>query len=118
MDQQMEGLHLDKPPAALADALGPRLRDEHPSSALVRLSLRLGLEPAYPLAASRAADPKLPAPERADFIRTLGELGRPGSMAPLLHLLDGQQPIAVRTAALLALQRYEAPAVAAAIIGQ
>ena len=56
MEQQMEGLHLDKAPEALASALGPLLASDHPSSALVRLSLRLGLEPAYPLAAARAAD--------------------------------------------------------------
>ena len=90
MEQQMEGLHLDKAPEALAAALEPLLEEEQPSSALVRLSLRLGLEAAYPLAAARAADARLPAAERADFIRTLGELKRPASLAALLALLGEQ----------------------------
>jgi putative heme-binding domain-containing protein len=92
------------------------LSEKQPSSALVRLAARLGLKPAYPLAAARAADPKRPAVERADFIRTLGELQRPESLSPLRTLLDGTEPAAVRTAAVLALQRYDSPAVAAALI--
>jgi putative heme-binding domain-containing protein len=116
MDQQMEGLHLDRCPDALASVLGSMLSAEQPSSALVRLALRLGLEPAYPIAAARAADPKRPAAERADFIRTLGELKRPESLGPLLALLDGNEPVAVRTASLQALPRYDAAEVATALI--
>ena len=118
MEQQMEGLRLERCPEALAPVLLPMLSEKQPSSALVRLAARLGLKPAYPLAAARAADPKRPAVERADFIRTLGELKRPESLAPLLSLLDGKEPAAVRTAALLALQRYDSPEVAAALIAQ
>jgi putative heme-binding domain-containing protein len=116
MEQQMEGQRLERCPEALLSVLGPMLDDKQPSSALVRLAVRLGLEQAYPLAASRAADPERSAAERADFIRTLGELNRPESLSPLLTLLDGKEPTAVRTAALLALQRYDAPEVAAALI--
>jgi putative heme-binding domain-containing protein len=118
MEQQMEGLHLDRTPEPLAAALTPLLAVDRPGPALVRLALRLGVEAAYPLAAERAADPKLPARDRADFVRTLGELGRPGSLAPLLGLLDAGQPEAVRTAALLAVQRYEAPGVADSLVAQ
>jgi len=98
--------------------LEPLLAAEHPSSALVRLSLRLGLEAAYPLAAARAADSRLALDERADFIRTLGELKRPASLASLLKLLAAEEPVVVRTAALLALQRYETPEVAQVVIVQ
>ncbi len=118
LEQQMEGLHFDKPPKALAAALEPLLKTEQPSAALVRLALRLGLEAAYPIAAARAADGRLAAPERAAFIRILGELKRPESLSPLLKLLGGTEPEPVRTAALLALPGYDAPAVAAAIIAQ
>ena len=116
LELQMEGLHLDRCPEALASVLGPMLDSPQPSSALVRLALRLGLAPAYPLAAFRASDLKRPAAERAEFIRNLGELTRPESLAPLLRLLDGKEPTAVRTAALLALQRYDSPEVAGSLI--
>src|SRR5262249_24290993 len=101
MELQIEGLHLEHAPEALAAALGPLLSAERPSSALLRLALRLGLDVAYPLAASRAADARLPAPERADHVRTLGELRQPESLPLLLALLEGKEPVAVRTAALL-----------------
>ena len=95
------------------------LSDPQPSSALVRLALRLGLEPAYPIAAARApTDPKRPAAERADFVRTLGELKRPESLGPLLAMLDAREPTAVRTASLQAVPRYESAEVAAALIAQ
>jgi len=116
LEQQMEGLHLDRAPEALAGALKPLLEEGQPSSALVRLALRLGLEAAYPLATARAADAGLPASERADFVRTLGELKRPASRTPLLKLLAGGEPEPVRVAALLALQRYDSPEVAATVL--
>jgi putative heme-binding domain-containing protein len=118
MEQQAEGVRFEKPPNALAAALEPLLADARPSSALVRLSLRLGLAGAYPLAAARAADPRLPPTERADFIRTLGELKHPESLASLLERLDKSEPAPVRAAALLAVQRYEASPVAAAVLAQ
>jgi putative heme-binding domain-containing protein len=118
VEQQMEGLHFDRAPEPLAAALKPLLEDGSPSPALVRLSLRVGLEAAYPLAAVRAADSRLAPEEQADFVRTLGELKRPASLAPLLELLGSQEPAPVRTAALLAVQRYEAPEVAAAVLAQ
>ena len=118
MEQQMDGLHFDKAPAPLAAALTPFLFASEPSSALIRLSLRLGLPMAYLMAADRAADSHRPATERADFIRTLGELKRPDSLHPLIGRLGSVEPAPVRAAALLALQQYEAPEVATAIIGE
>jgi putative membrane-bound dehydrogenase-like protein len=118
LEQQMEGLRFEKPPGPLADALAPLLREKDASPSLVRLALRLGLGAAHPLAAARAADGRLPAEERAAFVRALGELNKPESLAPLLKLLAGEEPAAVRGAALLALQRYEAPAVGAAVVRQ
>jgi len=118
LEQQMEGLHLDQAPAPLAHVLGPLLKGETPSATLVRLGLRLGIASAYPLAASRAADPALPAGERAEFIRTLGELRRSESLPALLARLGTEEPLPVRTEALLALQRYDSPEVAAALLAQ
>lgn len=118
METQMEGLHFDTPPEALASALGPLLQEATPSPSLIRLSVRLGIESAYPLAAAQASDPKLPPAERAEFIRTLGELRRPESLASLIALLNGKEPEPVRTAALLALQRYEVPEASSAILAE
>jgi putative heme-binding domain-containing protein len=118
MELQLEGRHFEEAPEALASALKPLLAAGRPSSALVRLSLRLGLAGAYPVAAVRAADPRLPAAERADFVRALGELKRPDSVTPLLRLLGAAEPEPVRTAAVLALQRCADPGVAAAVLAQ
>jgi putative heme-binding domain-containing protein len=117
MERQMEGLHFEKAPEPLRAVLNPRLKDERPSSALIRLALRLGVESAYAPAAARAADARSPESDRADFIRLLGELKRPGSLAVLLALLGEKEPPAVRTAALLALQGYQTPKVASAVLG-
>jgi putative heme-binding domain-containing protein len=118
MEQQMEGQHFDKVPEALAIVLAPLLKSERPSSAVVRLSVRLGLEPAYRVAAARAADVRLSPEERADFIRTLGELKLPESLAGLLALLDDKEPVPVRAAVLQAVQRHESSDVAATIIAR
>jgi putative membrane-bound dehydrogenase-like protein len=118
MEQQMEGLHFDRAPEALASELGPYLEHENTSPALVRLCLRLGLGLAYPLASARAGDAARPASERADYVRTLGELRRPDSLRLLIGLLGEGQPAPVRAAALLALQRYEATEVADALVGR
>ncbi len=117
LEQQLEGRHLEQAPPALAAAVRPLLLHQ-PSHALVRLALRLGLGEAYPLATARIADGRLAPDERAAVIRLLGELRRPDSLPPLLNLLDDREPAPVRSAALLALQRYEAPEVAAAILAR
>lgn len=118
MEVQMDGLHLEKTPEALAVALKPLLEQQSPSSALVRLALRLGLQAASPLAATRLNDSRLSAAERADFARTLGELKQPASLPILLKLLKSDEPVSLRTAALLALQRFDAAEVAAGILEQ
>jgi putative heme-binding domain-containing protein len=112
----MEGLHLEQTPEALAAVLKPLLAGERPGPALVRLSLRLGLEAAYPLAKVGATDARLAAEERVSFLRTLGELKRPETLPALLDLLRREQSPVVRTAVLLALQRFDAPEVAGTIV--
>jgi putative membrane-bound dehydrogenase-like protein len=118
MEQQLEGRHLDNPPPALATVLTPLFDEGKPSSALLRLALRLGLPGARPLAISRIADPRLAPTERADFIRTLGELKTPDFLTPLLQLLEHDSSAPVRTSVLQALQGYESVEVAAAIVRQ
>jgi putative heme-binding domain-containing protein len=116
MEEQMEGQHLERAPEALATALIPLLASANPSSALVRLSLRLGLGGAAGIATTRAGDRRLPAADRAEFVRALGELRRPAFLKLLISLLGDDEPEAVRTAALLALQRYEDDAIPSAVI--
>jgi putative heme-binding domain-containing protein len=116
METQMDGKHLDETPGPLAAAMRPMLAGEAPDAAVVRLSIRLGLEAAYPIAARHATSRDRPPAERADFIRTMGELKRPESLAPLLRLLNAAEPASVRASALQALQRYDTPDVATAVI--
>jgi putative heme-binding domain-containing protein len=118
MEQQMEGLHFAHPPEPLAAILEPLLTEDQASSALVRLALRLVLEPAAPLATARAADAQRPAEERAEFVRTLGELKRPDLQANLVSLLGATEPAPVRAAALSAVERYDDPDIAQAVIAQ
>jgi hypothetical protein len=113
MDQQMDGQHLEAAPEAMTVALGPLLEEDQPSPSPIRLSLRLGLNAADTRAVAWATDARRPAEERAEFLRAIGELGRPASLAILLKLLGETEPTPVRAAALQALQRYDAPEVAA-----
>jgi putative heme-binding domain-containing protein len=116
MEEQMDGQHLDQPPLALAAAFTPLLKQDHPSSALVRLALRFGLTDATALATARAADRSLSSGERAEFIRTLGELREPAHRELLLGFLADNEPDAVRSVALLALQRFTANEIATHVI--
>ena len=116
LDQQMDGLHFSNAPQALAEVLKPLLEKEHPSAALVRFTLRLGLKSAFPLALACAGDGRLPADERASFIRALGEMNGSGTLTTFLELLRSAQPVVVHSAVLSALQRFDVPEVATAII--
>ncbi|MDR3636454.1 MAG: c-type cytochrome [Isosphaeraceae bacterium] len=116
LEQQMEGLHFGSVPPPLAVVLDPLLKEDRPSPSLIRLSLRLGMTSAYPLAASRAADPALPVNERIEFIRTLGELKRNESLPILLRALGADEPALVRAEALQGLQRYDSAEVATALL--
>jgi putative heme-binding domain-containing protein len=118
MELQMDGLRLERTPAPLAAVLEPLLHEGTPSPALVRLALRLGMEAAARRAAESASDPRQPAAERAEFIRTLGEMRRGDPATPWLVLLRDDQPVPVRVAALLALQRREDPEIARTVIDQ
>lgn len=118
MEQQLEGQHFEEAPKALADSLGPLLERDQPSPSLIRLSLRLGLEAAYPQAVARATDASRPAEERAEFLRVLGDLGQPGSLEILLGCLGEAEPTPIRVATLQALQRYDAPEIAIALIAK
>jgi putative heme-binding domain-containing protein len=116
MERQMDGLHLDRAPGSLVEALRPALAAPNPSSALVRLALRIGIDTAFEVAESRAMDRERAPAERAEFVRTLGELARPASHGTLVGLLSNREPPLVRAAALQALQRYDDPRVGAAVV--
>jgi putative heme-binding domain-containing protein len=118
LEKQLDGRHLDEAPGPLASALAPLLASRNPDATTVRLALRLGLAAAYPIAAARCSSPDVPASDRAEFVRALGELRRPETLDPLLRLIGAGEPAAVRGAGLQAIQRYDSPEVASALIAQ
>jgi putative heme-binding domain-containing protein len=118
LEQQMAGRSFEQAPSELSGPLTTLLATSEPSSALVRLGLRMGLDSAAPVAVARAADARLPAAERVEFIRALRDLKPQGSLAALLTLLESDPSAQIQDAALQALQGFDDPAVPNTILAR
>jgi putative heme-binding domain-containing protein len=85
-------------------------------------SVALGLRQSKPEAVDQAlaalADDKADAGERLQYVQIFGEVRQPRSVPALLALVEKSRDDALRMAALTALQQYDDPAIAAAVIGQ
>jgi len=107
MELQMAGRRL----AAMPPHLGPAMRSlmfvSAPSSSVLRLCVRLNIEGAEVMAADRMVDPKLPAADRAAFVRTLAEIKSPHNLDAFLQLLEADGPPVLVEAVLAALQSVE-----------
>ncbi|MGL4549703.1 MAG: PVC-type heme-binding CxxCH protein, partial [Gemmataceae bacterium] len=99
-------------PAALAEALAGLWADDTRDVTLIGLMMRLDAPAAHRRAAALATDPAVP-----DLVR-VPLLGRLRESGPLVKLVAGADPEAVRLAALDALPRFTAPEVGAALVSQ
>ncbi len=99
----------------LAPALEALWRDDTTDATLLRVLARLGDRRAHDRAVFLATDARTPAAARAEMVRTLGEVGLPSCIRPLLNLLGGAEAEALQLAVLDALPRFEDAEVAAAL---
>lgn len=97
----------EKLPPKLAELLDTLWKDNPTGVTLICLAARLGQQMAYDRAIALATDPHIPQATRLTLLSLLGEMGKPTCVAPLLKLLEGNEPEAVRLAALNALQSFE-----------
>ncbi len=95
-----------KPSVALETALAGLWKEDTQDINLIRLMMRLGDKTAHRRALALATDPRVPVSVRVPLLRCLGEIGRPECAGPLVKLVAGTDPEAVRLAALDALPRF------------
>jgi putative membrane-bound dehydrogenase-like protein len=118
MDKALEKRPLEKVPAPLAEPLADLWQKGPRDPLLVRFALRLGSPEAYQYALRRAADATVSEAERASLAEILGQLARADSVPLLLRLLGEARTDALRRAALTALERFQSPEAAAAVLAQ
>ncbi len=112
MDLALAGRRLEKIPAAVQSWFADAWKREESRLTLIRLGLRLGTPEATDRALQLIQDENVAAVERAALIETLGEVGEARSVPVLLAGLAQSKPMALRSAALSALQRFPQPQVA------
>lgn len=85
---------------------------------LVRLMLRLGMRDAQSEAVTLAATKTQAKADRVAVIEILGQIGDSSCQPALVALLDGKEPTEVQAAAVTALQRFDNPEVAQAVLAR
>jgi putative membrane-bound dehydrogenase-like protein len=115
MDKALEGRRLEKMPEPLGGPIAALLQSEPSDPALLSFAVRLGSAEAYQGALRLLGQKSLPEAEAAALISMFGQLGRADSLPLLLPFL--QSPGAnLRGAALTALQNFQDPSVAVAVL--
>ncbi|MDB5351055.1 MAG: putative rane-bound dehydrogenase [Planctomycetota bacterium] len=115
MEKGLEGRRPNEVPASLEAILDQLWAAPHPSLALIRFSIRLGVGPGYQKALD-LLDAKDSSLDRLALIEVLGQVPKPEGKAALLRLLDRNAPDPVVQAMLSALGSYPESEVADAII--
>ena len=116
MDKGLAGTALPDVPVPLRAPLVRRWEKQPRDAALVSLALRLGLQEARDEALRRATLLNTRPSERVTLVEALGDATPPGAAAALLKCAGKGEPREVRGAALAALQRFDDPAVAEAVL--
>ncbi len=100
-------VHVEKIPPALETQFAGLWRDDTTDATLIRLMARLGRPAAHARALALAVDDRIPGAQRVAMLGVLAEVGTPACRAPVLKLLEGNEPEAVQLAALGVLQRFD-----------
>jgi putative membrane-bound dehydrogenase-like protein len=117
MEQALEGRRLSAVPKALQYPLAQMRKIQSPLDlGVLRLAVRLGDRNAYDEAVGRLANSKMPQGDRLGLIELLGQAGDSQIVPLLLKLLDVNEPNAIRLAALSALQPFDSPTIAEAVL--
>jgi putative heme-binding domain-containing protein len=116
LDQGLAGTALPQTPAALRGPLEKARAAGPPTATLLRVLVRLGVPDAYDEAFRRAESDDTEVPARVALIDALGQAKRPGTAEVLLRCAGPGRPPEVRGAAVSALQQFDDPAVADALL--
>ncbi|HQU42076.1 MAG TPA: c-type cytochrome, partial [Pirellulales bacterium] len=118
IDVQLNGSRLERSPAQLSELVRTLLAGENVDPAVLRLGLRLQIAGALPKALARIDDRQTPVADRVALIETLGATDHPDCVEHLLACLASNEPAAVQSAALSALQTCTDGAIADALIAR
>ena len=116
IDLQLAGGRLDMPPLQLSKRIEQLLAEPMTAPALLRLALRLQIDKALPKSLALLSDRSASAEDRAALMPAVGATQHPEFVPALLACLAADEPIAVRSAAISALQAYDDPTVAESIV--
>jgi putative heme-binding domain-containing protein len=114
LDEGLAGQTLEKTPPALVPWLATHAPGQDVK--LIRVGLRLGMEPAQAAAWKAIDDPKIPEPDRAAIIELLGETRRKEFLPDFLKIAESQNSETLRLAALAALQHLSEPQIATRLL--
>jgi putative membrane-bound dehydrogenase-like protein len=115
MDKALEGRRLEKIPAALEQPLADLLKSQPSNLTLISFAIRLGSAEAYADALQRLGQASLRDAEAGTLVPILGQIGKPDAIPVLLKLLSSPS-VTIRTATLGALQAFQDPAIADAVL--
>jgi putative membrane-bound dehydrogenase-like protein len=121
LDQGLAERSTKKPspaPAALTRELAAISTDQTTDPLIIRVMSRLGDRGAQQRAASLASDAASPPELRATMLGVIGETGDPQSVPLLLKQAEAAEPEAVQVAALGALQSFDVPEIADAVLAR
>ncbi|MBS0209663.1 MAG: c-type cytochrome [Planctomycetes bacterium] len=117
MTEGLQGRRFESPPKQLAAPIAEVWSKGHHTLPLLKLALRVNYQPAHDLALARVADAGTPEKERLVLINLVGQVAGTECVPVLLGVVE--QPKAsgkVRKEALLALQRFNDPKIATALV--
>jgi putative membrane-bound dehydrogenase-like protein len=103
-------------PKELAAEVDRAWRDDTTDVTLVRLAARLGRDRAGQRAIAIALDGEIPEVKRIEAVATLGEVGGPSAVEPLVKLIDTAGPKPLRLAALDAVARHDEERIAQTLV--
>ena len=109
-------LDLDQLPAALATQLTALWQNGTRDESAIRLLSRLGFGPARARALELAGDASAPPATRTTMIRILGDPARTADIPRFQSWIAGSETDEIKLAALEALQAFDSPAVATALL--
>jgi putative heme-binding domain-containing protein len=118
IDVQLAGGREQKPTAELSELVADALGEEPVAPAALRLALRLQIADVLPKALSVIGDRRAAEADRIGLLEALGSARRPDCVDKLLPLISGEEPPAVRIAALSALQPYESSSIAEELLAR
>ncbi len=119
MEQALAGRRLDRVPTVLVKPLTKLLKERGDDPSVIRFAARLGSPEAWQTALeiiSRHANGDGDSANRVALVEILGQSGKAECAPVLLQLFKRDEPDAVLTATLSALQRFDRPEIATEIL--